>query len=81
MSLLTQLDIATLAQEERYRAQVEIIRQIATAKGFYEYFFQMLSRPEFKSRIEVFNYVNDLYFELFGEHKYSSYQSFLNSKK
>lgn len=79
--ILTQQDIINLAQEEKYRAQVEIIRKIATARGFYEYFFSLLPDPRFRTRNEVFEYVNTTYYELFGEYKYSSYQSFLNSKK
>lgn len=83
MHILTQQDIINLAQEEKYRVQVEIIRQIATPVGFYSYFFSLLPTKEFKdkTRFEVFNYVNDLHFELFGEYKYSSYQSFLNARK
>lgn len=81
MKIITQHEIAILAQEEKYREQVEIIRKIATAKGFYYYYFSLLSNPEFRTRTEVFEYVNNLYFELFGEYRYSSYQSFLNSKK
>lgn len=81
MKVITQQEIANLAQEEKYREQVEIIRKIATAKGFYDYFFSLLPNPKFRTRNEAFEYVNTLYFELFGEYKYSSYQSFLNSKK
>lgn len=73
--ILTQHDISILAQEEKYRDQIIVIRKIATAKGFYDYYFAII--PEFSTRIEAFNYVNELYFELFGEYKYSSYQNFL----
>lgn len=79
MDIITQQDIANLAQEEKYRAQVEVMRKIATATGFYEYFFSVLSI--FPTRSEAFNYVNDLYYELFGEYRYTSYNSFLDSNR
>lgn len=81
--VITQQEIMILAQEEKYRVQIEIIRQIATAQGFYTYFFSLLSSERFRSstRLEVFNYVNELYFELFGEYRYSSYHSFLTARR
>lgn len=77
--VLTIQEIEALAQEEKYRAQIEIIRKIATPKGFYEYFFSLLPTKEFKTRTEVFDYVNELHRELFGDYKYSCYESFLKS--
>lgn len=76
---LTQQDIANLAQEEKYRDQVEMMRKIYSPKGFFDYYFTQL--PHHKTNIDCFNAANDLYFELFGDYKYSSHGSFLNQLK
>lgn len=54
--------------------QNAIMRQLATPKGFYDYWFKNL--PNYNTRIECFNAVNDLYFSYFGEYRYSTYNSF-----
>ena len=42
--------------------------------GFYIYYFNEL--PFHRNQNECFNHVNNLYLELFGEYRYSSYDSF-----
>ena len=73
---LTQHDIAAMAQEEKYRHQVEMMRKLYTPKGFIDYYFEQLKLPDYKTNIECFNAINDIHYELFGEYKYSSYHSF-----
>jgi hypothetical protein len=63
---------------EKLKKENEIIRKIGTVTGFYEYYFQQLKNH--KTEIECFEAVNDLYFEYFGEYKYSSYDSFRKVK-
>jgi hypothetical protein len=63
---------------EKLKKENEIIRRIGTVTGFYEYYFQQLKNH--KTEIECFEAVNDLYFEYFGEYKYSSYDSFRKVK-
>lgn len=71
---LTQQEVAALAQAEKYRQQTEMMRKIHNPQGFYDYYFAQL--PLHRTNVECFNAVNDLYFELFGDYKYSSYNSF-----
>ena len=59
--------------------QMKIMRKLATSQGFYEYYFSQL--PKHKTNTDCFDDVNDLYFTLFGEYKYSSYASFFQASK
>ena len=66
---------------EKLQAQNKLMRQLATSTGFYEYYFKQLKYH--RTNIECFNKVNEAYFEIFGEYRYSDYRSFMttNSKK
>lgn len=66
---------------EKLIAQNQLMRQLATSTGFYEYYFKQLKHH--RTNIECFNSVNEAYFEIFGEYRYSDYRSFMttNSKK
>lgn len=71
-------------QLDELQEQNRLMRQLATPVGFYQYFFKQL--PQHRTQVECFNTVNDLYFDLFGEYRYSSYHSFrrtweINRKK
>lgn len=59
---------------ESLEKQIRLMRQIRSAEGFYNYWFNQL--PKYKSNTECFNAVNDLHFHFFGEYKYSCYKSF-----
>lgn len=50
-----------------------------SALGFYQYYFNDLKHHP--TQIECFNHVNDLYFDIYGEYRYESYQSFSNQYK
>lgn len=54
--------------------QIEIMKKLGTASGFYNYYFNQL--PNFKSTSDCFNYVNKLYYQFFGEFRYSSFNTF-----
>ncbi len=54
--------------------QIVVMQQLATAAGFREYYFKQLKN--FATKIEAFNYVNNLYYSYFGEYRYSYYESF-----
>jgi len=75
-------DIKTLSPTE----QNELMRKLYSRKTFFLFYFDML--PNFKTQTECFDAVNLLHYNLFGEEKYSSYDSFrrritdlLNKKK
>ena len=59
--------------------------RIATRKGFVEEFWRLLvaSRKEDPSisRRMVFDRLNDLYFDTFGEYLYPTYNAFRHSKE
>lgn len=54
----------------------ELMRKIGGANnlGFFQYYFDML--PGFRTKYECFNHVNEQYFDLFGEYRYTDYNSF-----
>ena len=59
---------------QKLKKEKEIICKIATSSGFYQYYFEQINF--YKTNVECFESVNDLYFKYFGEYKYSSYNSF-----
>ncbi len=48
-------------------------KTIGNSTGFFQYYFKILENHE--TQVAAFNEVNDLYFETFGEVKYSSWDS------
>lgn len=71
---MSNLHPAETEAEAKYRRQVELMRKIHTAQGFYQYYFDQI--PNFDTYKEVFEHVNSLYEELFGSVRYSSYETF-----
>jgi hypothetical protein len=64
---------------EELLLEVKIMRKLATKQGFFKYYFEQLKyQDKYKSNKEAFEAVNDLYFSLFGQYRYSSWQSFAN---
>lgn len=59
--------------------QNKLMRQLATAEGFYKYYFSQL--PNHPTALSCFNAINDMYFDFFGEYKYSCYNSFQAASK
>lgn len=47
-----------------------------TRQGFFELYFKEL--PKHRTNFECFNALNEKYFDLVGEYRYSSFQSFIN---
>lgn len=56
-----------------------LAQKLGTTKGFYLYYFQMLSK--FKTQTDCFNAVNLLHYKIFNEYKYEDYNSFRNVLK
>ncbi len=56
--------------------KIKLMQQLTTASGFFSFYFQKLH--SFLTCQECFTYVNDLYFKLFGRHRFSSYSNFKN---
>ncbi|MCO7721963.1 hypothetical protein NJB85_02070 [Myroides odoratimimus] len=73
---LTQYNLAIQKENEKLKKENEIMKQIGTAEGFYDYYFKHITK--YPSRIEAFNYVNGLYEKYFGIKRYRNYCSFKN---
>lgn len=67
------------AQLKRVQAENLQMQKLATVTGYFDIYFANLKH--FKTNTETFHYVNDLYFNFFGEYRYSSYTSFQNCLK
>lgn len=65
---------------EKLRWENQVIKEIATPSGFFNFYFKKLKEKKFESNIACFNYVNDLYNDFFGTYKYVDYNSFRNVK-
>lgn len=65
-------------QIESLQQENKLMKKIATTQGFYQYFFSQLKNH--RTANECFNNVNDIYFDFFGEYKYSSWFSFRSNK-
>ena len=64
-----------LKLEQQTDAKKYILAQkLGTRKGFFLFYFDQL--PKFNTQTDCFNAVNMLHYEIFGEEKYSSYDSF-----
>lgn len=68
------LKIALELENIELKKTIELMRQLSYGSGFYKYFFENIDKH--KNRQECFNAVNELYYELFGEYKFSDYSSF-----
>jgi len=75
---MTALEQHLEALIQKLKEENVIICKIATSAGFYQYYFEQLKH--YKTEVDCFNFVNDLYFKYFGEYKYSSYNSFRKLK-
>ena len=61
-------DVNTLLMENK------LLRKLGTRQGFFQYYFERL--PKHRTQAECFHEVNGLYFDLFGEERYTDFDSF-----
>lgn len=67
---------------KKIRQENELLRTLATRTGFFNYYFRELGkkdakgRPVHRTNVECFLHCNNQYYELFGEEKFISYDSF-----
>lgn len=76
---MTALEIEQKKIIEKQKEQIVLMRKLATTEGFFQHYFSILK--QFDSQPQCFNHVNDLYFDLFNEYRYSCYNSFRNTLK
>ena len=66
--------IAATFKQKQIAEEHALMKILGTNSGFFKYYFDML--PKFKSQTQCFNAVNLLYYKLWGEYRYSDYNSF-----
>jgi hypothetical protein len=65
-------DTTKLSENEKLNLSITLGGR--SAYGFFQYYFNEL--PHHPTQTDAFNHVNDLYYELFGEYRYESYDTF-----
>lgn len=71
---MTPLENALQIEIEKLKKQNELMRQLSTVEGFSFYYYTNCKNHS--TNKEAFNFVNDQYYELFGEYRYSDFHSF-----
>jgi hypothetical protein len=71
-------------QLQEMRAENQLLKDLATRQGFFKQFFKELGKkesgkPVHRTHYECFEWLNEKHRELFGEQKYTSYESFRRS--
>ena len=61
-------------QITKLEKQVIEMRKLSTRKGFYEQYFKELKTA--RTNTEAFNNINERYHNLFGNYRYSDWNSF-----
>lgn len=74
MSNLSQQPIIINLKQKSDAEKYQLAQKLGTVKGFYQYYFDML--PVIQNQTKTFEAVNLLHYKIFGEEKYSSYDSF-----
>lgn len=59
---------------ERLQQENKVMKQLARRQGFFDYYFAECKNH--KTNHAAFDTVNELYFDLFGEYRYSDYNTF-----
>lgn len=71
---MTQYEIALRAENIKLQEERDLMRAIATRDAFYQHFFKTCN--QYKSRLEAFNTLNNIYAQLFGQELFTSYTAF-----
>jgi hypothetical protein len=69
-----QLILALKAEIKKRDEIINLQKKLQGRTEFFKYYFDNL--PFYQTQTDCFNAVNDLYFELFKEYKYTDYNSF-----
>jgi len=54
--------------------EIKLLRLLGTRQGFFQYYFEEL--PRHRTNVECFIEINEKHFDLFGEYRYETYDSF-----
>jgi len=74
MDYQTALQLARNYEARQLSEKLALAQKLGTTKGFYSFYFNHLSK--FNTQIECFQHINELHNQIFGEYRYSSYNSF-----
>jgi len=73
------LELANRLAVQKLQEQIDTMRQLCTAEGFYLYWFNKLpDKKHFPTNTACFEFVNTLHNDLLGYYRYSDYKSFSN---
>lgn len=61
-------------QLDQLEEKIKLMRQLRTFDGFYHFFFSQIDKH--KNRSTCFHHCNEVFFELYGEYRYSDYGTF-----
>ncbi len=53
---------------------------LVTFKSFLSHFWQEYRSGKYRSQEDVFDYLDDIYFEQFGEHRFPSFDAFRKAR-
>ena len=71
---MTQLEIAQKHEIEKLQEKLQLMIQLSTREGFYKFYFSKLN--EYETNVKCFNEINEIYRSIFGEYRYSDFNSF-----
>jgi len=76
--------MTTTEQLKELHDENKLMRTLGTRDGFFKYFFKQLGiridgKLKHRTDYECFNAINEKYYDLYGEYRYSSYNSFRRS--
>lgn len=73
---MTPLENANAIEIAKLKQQNEKMKKLASRTGFFQMYF--LECKNHNTNKEAFDFVNEEYFELFGQYRYADYSSFKN---
>lgn len=71
---MSPLEIANQIEIEKLKVQNEKMKKLATRDGFFKEYF--LKCKSCKTNKEAFDIINEEYYNLFGQYRYSDHDSF-----
>ena len=76
--------MTTTEQLQEIQNEISLMRTLGTRDGFLKYFFKELGervggKAKHRTNYECFNAINEKYYDLYGEYRYSCDKSFHRS--
>jgi hypothetical protein len=74
---MTNLELTQKKTIEQQQLQIDEMRELASWQGFYDFYFKRLNL--FRTNADCFEFVNQKYYDYFGEFRYSTHESFVRA--